>query len=156
LLQYLSKYDESGNWSQYLEKGMTRPNWSKIAIAGQSQGGGMGQFIAQHENVYRVISFSGGWDYSNSADKMIAGWYFNKNLTPMENWFATYNINESAANSLKDICIALKIPSDHIFALDKPLGNAAAASANPNPYHGDGIRNTAYQEIWITMLGSGL
>ena len=156
LLQYLTKNDISGNWSLYLEKGMSKANWNKIAIAGQSQGGGMAQFIAQYENILKVISFSGGWDYSNSRDKKIAGWYFNKNVTPMGNWYATYNINEPAANSLKEICDALHIPPDHIFALDKPLGNAAATASNPNPYHGDGIRNTAYQATWVAMLGNGL
>ncbi len=156
LLQYLIKNDATGNWSQYLETGMNKPFWSRIAIAGQSQGGGMAQFIAQNENIYRSISFSGGWDYSSSADKQIAGWYFNKNVTPMENWYATYHVNESAAVSLQEICAALKITAGHVFALDKQLGNAAAAGSNPNPYHGEGIRNIAYRSVWISMLGSGL
>lgn len=155
LLQYLIINDASGNWQQYLEKAINKPNWNKIAVSGQSQGGGMAQFIAQYENIARVISFSGGWDFSSSTDKKIAGWYFKNNVTPMENWYATYNVNESAANTMKDICAALKIPPGHVFALDKPLGNAAA-SGNANPYHGDGIRNTAYRDVWIKMLGSGL
>ncbi len=154
LLQYLSKTDPDGNWQQYLDEGTNKPQWSKIAISGQSQGGGMGQFIAQYENIASVISFSGGWDYSNSAKK-IADWYFNENVTPLENWYATYNTNENAANSIKEICIALKIPPDQVFALDKPLRNDSSLAGKSNPYHGDGLHNSAYRPVWIEMLGSG-
>jgi hypothetical protein len=155
LLQWLAKNDSSCNWSQYLNEKGVKPIWNKIAIAGQSQGGGMAAFIGQQESLARVISFSGGWDYSNSKEKKIAGWYFNKNATAMKNWYATYNINEMAATPLKEICTALQIPATHIFAFDKPLLNVNTSKENTNPYHGDGIRNMVYKSIWITMLGSG-
>jgi hypothetical protein len=156
LLQWLVKNDPSGNWSQYLNKEELKPVWNKIAISGQSQGGGMAEFIGQQESLARVISFSGGWDYTNSKEKKIATWYFNKAVTPMQNWYAAYNINEMAANSLWEICTALQIPANHIFALDKPLLNINSSKENTNPFHGDGIRNTAYKPIWITMFGSGI
>jgi hypothetical protein len=50
--------------------------------------------------------------------------------------------------------VALKIPTGHVFALDKPLANTNSSS--DNPYHGDGVKNPAYKQIWLTMLGSGL
>jgi hypothetical protein len=156
LLQWVVKNDSSGNWSQYLNREGVKPMWNKVAVAGQSQGGGMAQYIGKQETVARIISFSGGWDYANSKEKKIAAWYFNKAVTPMQNWYATYNTNEMAANPLKDICTAMQIPAGNVFALDKPLFNATAAKENANPYHGDGIRNTAYKPIWITMLGSGV
>jgi len=101
-----------------------------------------------------VISFSGGWDYSDQKNKKIADWYYNKNITPMANWYATYNVKEKATQSISEICVALKIPSDHVFALDKPLLNGN--STGDNPYHGDGVHNPVYKQIWLTMLGSGL
>lgn len=154
LLQYLSDNDPQGNWSDYL-KGKV-PDWTKIAIAGQSQGGGMAQFIANSASVYRVISFSGGWDYSDSENRKIAGWYYRKNATPEKNLYAVYHVNELAAQSLKEICTALKIPKDHIFALDKPISFQESELKNKrNPYHGQGIRNVVYKPIWKTMLGSG-
>jgi hypothetical protein len=156
LLQWLAKNDSPGNWRQYLNEEGVEPIWNKVAIAGQSQGGGMAEFIGQQESVARVISFSGGWDYSSSKDKKIATWYFNKNTTAMEHWYATYHINENTATALKEICIALQIPANHVFALEEPLLNAKPSKENPNPYHGDGIRNIAYKPIWITMLGSGI
>ena len=67
----------------------------------------------------------------------------------------TDNVNELAATSLREICTALRIPPAQIFALDQPLGSMQAAAAGANPYHGDGIRNTVYKPIWVTMLGSG-
>ncbi len=155
LLQYLSGADPDANWQLYLDEGMNKPQWSKIVISGQSQGGGMGQYIAQYEKLDRVISFSGGWDYSNSDSKKIADWYFNENVTPMEKWYATYNVNENTANIIKEICIALQIPSAQVFALDKPLRDNSSLAGKSNPYHGDGLHNSAYRPVWIEMLGSG-
>jgi len=156
LLQWLVKNDAAANWSQYLNHDGSKPVWNKIAIAGQSQGGGMAAFIAKREELARMISFSGGWDYSDSKEKKIAHWYFDKSITPMKRWYATYHINEMAARPLSEICRALQIPAEHIYALDKPLLMVNTSKEKPNPYHGEGIRNTIYKPIWITMLGSGL
>jgi len=156
LLQWLSKNDARGNWSHYLSDDGSKPRWSNIAVSGQSQGGGMAEFIAQHEIVARVLSFSGGWDWANSREKKIATWYANRSVTPMDRWFATFNVNELAATQLREICSVLQIPAGHIFALDQPLMNTSRSTPGPNPFHGDGIRNTAYQPVWLKMLGSGV
>ncbi len=155
LLDWLDKNDVNGNWKQYLDTKNNKLLWNKIAVAGQSQGGGMAEFLGQHETLAKVISFSGGWDYSNSVDKKIALWYSNKAVTPLKNWYVTYHINENAANLLKEICTTLKVPEEQVFALNKPLMNADAANERSNPYHGEGIRNTEYRTMWLTMLGSG-
>lgn len=156
LLQWLTLNDAAGNWSQYINKGEMKPVWNRIAVAGQSQGGGMAAFLGQQEVLARLISFSGGWDYSNSKEKKIATWYFNKAVTPINNWYVTYNVNENAADQLREISTALQIPETHVFALDKVLFDVDASKKSPNPYHGDGIRNTAYKPIWLKMLGSGI
>ncbi|WP_330747391.1 BPSS1187 family protein [Chryseobacterium sp. CP-77] len=156
LLQYLSKSDKDGAWSQYLNESTGKPVWSKIAIAGQSQGGGMAEFIAQHESVARIISFSGGWDYSDSRTKKIAGWYSQKLLTSPENVFATYHVKEVAAKELAEICKELHIPAENVFALDQPIVQNTNKRTPPNPYHVEGVKNPVYQPIWIKMLGSGL
>lgn len=156
LLQYLAKNDKEGVWSQYLDQSTGKPAWSKIAIVGQSQGGGMAEFIAQHESVARIISFSGGWDYSDSKTKKIAGWYSQKLITLPQNVFATYHVNEVAASELVEICKTLHIPAENVFALDKPIVQETNKRSPPNPYHVEGIKNPVYQPIWIKMLGSGL
>lgn len=155
LLQYLSKTDPEANWQQYLKKGMDEPRWSKIALSGQSQGGGMSQFIGQYEKVARIISFSGGWDYSNSEKKEIANWYYRDNVTPLERCYAAYSVNEYAAITIGKINTALKIPNKNVFALDKPIRDEKLLHIGGNPYHGEALKNPAYKEVWIKMLGSG-
>lgn len=156
LLQYLSKNDKDGAWSQYLNENTGNPVWSKIAIVGQSQGGGMSEFIAQHESVARIISFSGGWDYSDSKKKKIAGWYSQKLVTSPQNVFATYHVKEVAAKELAEICTELHIPAENVFALDQPMDQPTNNRTPPNPYHVEGVKNPVYKPIWIKMLGSGL
>ena len=155
LLKWLGQNDPAGKWLSYLTADGSKPEWTRIAVSGQSQGGGMAEFIAQQEVVARVLSFSGGWDYSNARQKAIAGWYAKPSATPMDRWYATYNVNELAATSLREICTALHIPPAQIFALDQPLAGTPTGTAAANPYHGEGIRNVVYKPIWVTMLGSG-
>lgn len=154
LLQWLNTNDAAGMWSRYLTADGSTANWENVALFGQSQGGGMAQFIGQRENVARVISFSGGWDYSNSREKKIASWYSRDAVTPLERWFATYHVDENAAAQLLEISTALRIPTGQLFALDKPLRSSASTTSS-NPYHGDGIRNPVYRPLWIRMFGSG-
>ncbi len=142
LLRYLVRSDTAGHWGQYLDD--DKPRWNRIAVSGQSQGGGMAEFIGQRELVARVISFSGGWDYS--APGKIANWYSSKGVTPPDRWFATYHVEEPTAGAMAEICNALGIPRAHQFALHEPVRAGKTA-------HGEGLNNTAYRNIWITMLG---
>ncbi|WP_131828289.1 BPSS1187 family protein [Elizabethkingia ursingii] len=155
LLIYLIKNDPHGNWEQYIDMQTGKIKWDKIVISGQSQGGGMAQFIGQHENVAKVISFSGGWDYRDAETKTIADWYTQPCVTPDSNWFAVYHVKEAAAEVLKKICNTLPIPKNQIFAVDGPLRNISVTRGK-NPYHGEGLTNIIYKPIWQTMLGSGI
>ena len=144
LLIYLADFDRQGNWGMYLENGV--PKWDKIAVAGQSQGGGMAAFIAKRVLVARIISFSGGWDHS--AKNKIAGWYFQESVTPPDRWYGTYNIDEPAAATIAETYKAMAIPENHIYSLKfevRPGHNA----------HGEGLKNPAYKQLWIAMLGVG-
>lgn len=152
LLTYLEKNDPAGKWSQYINSKKNQPNWSKIALAGQSQGGGMSAYIAQHKKVNRIITFSGGWDYSDSEKKSIAGWYSKPNATPANRWFGTYHKNEIAAKTISQSYEALSIPDHHIFRLEEPLRKSGKGN---NPYHGEGVHNPVYKNIWEKMLGNG-
>lgn len=143
LLQYLAASDPPGNWNQYLKAGT--PDWSRIAIAGQSQGGGMAEFIAQRELVARVIVFSGGWDRLSRSE--IAHWYSARSVTPPDHWFGAYNASEPMASLISQTYAALQIPQDHIFTLDLAVRPGVSA-------HADGIGNPAYQNIWDKMLGN--
>ena len=144
LLIYLEKFDEKGNWGMYLENGT--PKWDQIALSGQSQGGGMAAFIAKRVMVARVITFSGGWDYS--AKNVIAKWYFTPSVTPADRWFGTYHIAEATAETIDKTYRAMAIPDDHIYALDLPVPEGQKA-------HPNGVKNPAYKQLWIKMLGIG-
>jgi hypothetical protein len=144
LLKYLSENDKEGNWSTYLDG--EHPKWEEIAVAGQSQGGGMAAFIAKQYVVARVIDFSGGWDYS--AKNQIAFWYSYKSATPLDRWYGTYHAQEPMASTIEETYIAMKIPESHIYAfnLSFPEGKKA---------HSNGVRNTNYMKEWIELLGKG-
>ncbi len=142
LLKYLVEFDKQGNWGMYLENG--EPKWDQIVFTGQSQGGGMSIYIAKKVVVAKVIAFSAGWDHANK-DK-IAKWYFNPSATPTERLYGTYNVAETMAKTIDETYRAMSIPDDHIHALDLPFGNKA---------HSDGVKNPAYKQLWIEMLGKG-
>lgn len=144
LLMYLSEHDKNGKWGRYLKDGM--PKWEEIALAGQSQGGGMSAFIAKTHKVARVIDFSGGWDYS--AENKIAEWYFKKSATPADRWYGTYHVKEPMAATIVETYKAMGIPSAniHAFDLEVPPGKRA---------HSNGVRNVGYKNQWITLLGKG-
>ncbi|MEP3570329.1 MAG: hypothetical protein ABJN28_09440, partial [Flavobacteriaceae bacterium] len=144
LLIYLSKNDKKGNWNHYLEDGA--PKWEEIALAGQSQGGGMAAFIAKTHLVARVIDFSGGWDYS--AKNKIADWYSKSSVTPINRWYGTYHVKEPMASTIFKTYKAMNIPEKNIYALDLevPIGKRA---------HSNGVRNIGYADKWIALLGKG-
>lgn len=61
-LQYLNSSYPNDNWGQYLSNG--KPNWTKIATAGHSQGSGHALFLAKANSVDRVLMFGGPQDYN--------------------------------------------------------------------------------------------
>ncbi|MCG9793001.1 BPSS1187 family protein [Flavobacterium algicola] len=144
LLTYLVKNDKGGNWDKYLIN--NSPNWEQIAVAGQSQGGGMAAFIAKDHKVARVIDFSGGWDFS--AKGKIATWYFKKSVTSPTLYYGTYHAQEPQARTILESYKAMNIPSTQIYALDLEVPDGKKA-------HSDGVRNTQYLSIWKELLGNG-
>src|SRR6185437_7064185 len=141
LLVYLSAHHKEVDWTQYLDNG--QPKWSEIAVCGQSQGGGMAEYLGKHEVVYRVISFSGGWDWS--AKDKIAKWYATSNKTPANAWYGTYNVKEATADVILKTYQALAMPATHIYGLDLPVRDVRKA-------HVEGVANPAYKPKWIEML----
>lgn len=149
LLEYLARTDPDAGWQRYLDRG--RPVWDRIAVAGQSQGGGMAEYLGKKETLARVISFSGGWDYAGPG--RIASWYSTRAATPPERWYAAYHAQEPFADDLRKTYAALDLPAGHVLAFDKPLDDRARQSRMPG--HGSGIRDVAYQPDWVRMLGRG-
>ncbi|MDT0595239.1 BPSS1187 family protein [Glaciecola petra] len=141
LLSYLIQFDKKGHWDKFLVNG--RINWKKIIVAGQSQGGGMAAFIAKKIVVNKIITFSGGWDFS--ARPAIANWYHNESVTPAKDWFGVYHSQEPMADIINNTYNAMAIPEEHIYRLKEKVRDGKKA-------HGEGIRNTVYKNLWVSFL----
>lgn len=142
LIQYLKFTRPDEHWDHYLNADGS-PQWERISVGGQSQGGGHAAFIAKVKPVARVIMLSGGWDMSAPGE--IADWYAKPSVTPAERWFATYHVEEPTAKLMADIYRTLHIPTANVGALDKPVRGMKA--------HGEGLSNSAYQSWWKFALG---
>ncbi|HQT91937.1 MAG TPA: hypothetical protein PL001_07905, partial [Candidatus Kryptobacter bacterium] len=79
LLVYLVKHDPKGGWSQFVKNG--EPAWSRIIVAGHSQGTGHAAYIGKMFRVDRVFMFSGPQDYMDNLHRP-APWQAMKSATP--------------------------------------------------------------------------
>ena len=150
LLRHLANTDPAGGWDRYLEDG--RPNWSRIAVAGQSQGGGMAEFLGKRETLARVLAFSGGWDHAAPGGRY-ASWYANEAATPAERWYYAYHAKEPFAGQLAGIGAVLRLPEGHVMAFDQPLSKRTMRARMPG--HGSSINDAVYAAEWKRMLGRG-
>jgi hypothetical protein len=144
LLAYLALTDPRGRWDRYLDGGA--PRWSRVAVAGFSQGAGMAEYIAQRQVVARVIAISGSSDFS--APGRIADWYSDKARTPLDRWFASYNVSEPLAIPDQQSYAALGIAKSHVFTMNLPVRAGQQA-------HTEGMFNPDYASVWDPMLGNG-
>lgn len=86
LLQTLNRREPTMGWDQFLNADGSIP-WEKIAVAGQSQGGGHAAFIGVRRHVARVLCFGAPKDYSRALDAP-AAWFGEPSATPKELFFA--------------------------------------------------------------------
>jgi hypothetical protein len=103
LLAYLVKHDPKGGWDQFVKDG--QPVWSRIIVAGHSQGSGHAAYIGKMFKVDRVLMFSGPQDYMDDLDKP-APWQADKSATPPSRFFAflsendPFNVHHQVANCM--------------------------------------------------------
>jgi hypothetical protein len=140
LLQHLARTDATGGWAQYLDG--EAPRWSRITLAGQSQGGGMAAYLAQTREVAGVVMFSGGWDLRPGGDS--ADWYGRASVTPPQRWHGTFHADEPQATAMQRIYQRLGLPAAQIHSLAEPVEGRNA--------HTEGVHNPAYQPLWEAML----
>ncbi len=79
LLIHLRNAAPNQDWGQYLLDDNSI-NWSKIVVAGHSQGGGHAGIIGRYHSVARVVMFA-AMDY-NAATNSLANWIALPNSTP--------------------------------------------------------------------------
>jgi hypothetical protein len=85
LLRYMRATESAGNWSQFLI-GDTAVAWSKVSIAGHSQGGGQALFIAQRHVVYRATAYASYGDGLGTVAS-VAPWVTRPYATPVTRLF---------------------------------------------------------------------
>lgn len=149
LLQYLAATDKNSRWDEYLSG--DEPRWSRIAVGGQSQGGGMAAFLAKKRVVARVITFSGGWDNQGQPGPVrpadVAAWYSTPASTPAGRWFGTYHEQEEHAAAIARTYDALSIPRGNVVMFRTPVPRGMA--------HVFGVNNPANVSEWRRLLGEG-
>lgn len=115
LLAYLStvKTDwdpDPGYWRQFLVRdanspyvvsyGNVYPDWSRIILAGHSQGGANAAFLALHlpsaNKLHRVVMFSSPDDHVGDA---AASWIAETSSTPLDRFWGLRNANEGVFGS---------------------------------------------------------
>jgi hypothetical protein len=145
LLVYLVKHDPHEGWGQFVKDG--KPVWSRIIVAGHSQGSGHAGYIGKMFDVDRVLMFSGPQDYMDDLHKP-APWQGDKSATPPSRFFAflsrndPFNVHHQIANCMmlmqlsKPRTLAVKpgeaIHGDYqIFINDFPKKHAHGSTLSP-------------------------
>lgn len=162
LLQFLEGRHPGENWRSYLANGA--PDWSRIAVAGHSQGGGMAAFLAKRVPVARVLLFSGPPDFVLPG-RQPAPWLAAPSATSIDRWYGLYHRDEGLAQPLMRAYAALGLAPDHIRVLSLAPGGPASARGFPDVYHVSVIADRltpraadgspAYAADWAFLLGRG-
>ena len=160
VLAMLSKRQPAKGWEQYL--GGAGLVWEKVALAGQSQGGGHAALIARDHRVARVLLFGAPKDYDPRRQKP-AAWY-RPGSTPAGRFFAlVHTRDEQGCTFQQQLEIYKSMGMDgkrvDVDTAAAPFGNAhvlvTSYPGRPIPSktaHTLGISNPRFKEAWTYML----
>jgi hypothetical protein len=125
LLTYLQREHPAQNWMQFVLGGQIA--WQKVAVAGQSQGGGHAAIIATRYLVARVLCFGAPKDFSFYFDEP-AKWY-ESSVTPLNRYFAFNNTQDKQGCNYPQLLRNLKA-----LGIDKVNG-IADVDKEARPFH---------------------
>ena len=96
LLEALSANFETQGWEAYLDSGEV--NWSRVVLAGGSQGGKVATYLSRDHEVARAMLISGTGSASRGADGAVelADWTLQPRATPPSRVFALWHAQEAA------------------------------------------------------------
>jgi carboxymethylenebutenolidase len=172
-LAYLDKTYPTEGWGAFLANG--QPVWSKIVLAGHSNGSAEAGFIASKIAVARVAMFSGPSDSTGTKPGFTpASWMIGTIATPASLWYA-FGSERDVAKKLDRIdryrvnwpALGLGQPV-RIDGMAAPFNNAHAMTTDLKPCSGctahnmpvsdktplDASGNAVYRPVWDYMLGS--
>ena len=171
LLEYLNQNFANEQWDQFLVG--QEVDWTKVTVAGHSQGGGHAAYIAQEELVDRAIFFAGPNDYSSYFSGP-ASWLSKSFQTPGTSLFGFNNLQDDVVDFADQMQVWQSIPfskKDTVIIDGKlnPFGFGQALYTN---YHAngsgsenhsavvrdpetplDGNGKPVYLEVWKYLLG---
>ena len=174
-LRYLDTSWPDEGWGAFLADG--QPVWSKIALAGLSNGAGEAAYIASRFAVARVALFAGPMDSTGEPPHLsAASWLGAPHATPAAAWYAFASAHDASrtldrtARYLLDWSALGLGPPVTIDGSAPPFGDAHALITGFAPCDGcssaanmlatdqgpvDAEGESAYRPVWDVMLGVG-
>lgn len=154
LLRYLSKKYPKQGWQQYLQdKGVS---WTKITVAGHSQGAGHAAYLGKKFPVNRVLILAGPQDYLVKFSAP-AGWLWTKGVTDPSKYFAFLHVKDPYDfNKQKADCLAV-MPAGTDTTLVQPNSPvvkkahilvANVESSNPH----EAMMQPGFAKAWAYLL----
>ena len=143
LLAYVREKRPTESWGQFLT---TKDElvWEKLALAGQSQGGGHAALMAREHLVARVIMFSSPKDYSRRYNQP-AAWYTTPK-TPLARYFTFQHLQDKqGCNYTQQLEILEKL------GLTK-LGAPVSVDTQKPPYAHTRILTTNYPGMQVPSV----
>ncbi len=131
-LEYLAQRYPDEGWSQFLDSGV--PVWSRIVVAGHSQGGGHAAVIAKLRPVARAVYFAAPADWDGLTDAP-AAWMSTAGQTPAGRQFGFGHLRDPL------------VPHDQVLRNWTALGLASFGAATSvdgtaAPYGGSHMLHT--------------
>jgi hypothetical protein len=131
LLIYMNKAQPTQGWGQYILNGQI--NWSKVIVAGHSQGGALAGVIGRFYPVKRIIMFS-MVDFLNNGK--IPSW--EKLTFNNANYYSLINMND-------ELVPWAKVNAVWTAAGWKAYGNYINVDWNPSPYNNSHLLISTYK-----------
>ncbi len=175
LLQFLDRSFPAEGWGQFLVNG--QPDWTRITVAGHSQGGGHAGYFAKLVALDRAVMFAAPADTGVAPDSA-AQWLVLPNLTPAARQYGFIHVDDplvplaTANRAWEAIGMGAFGPLTSVDGAAEPFGNArrlttaAAPNANPSgpsasPTHGSPVLDSVtprdaqgrpvYAPVWIYL-----
>ena len=154
--------DPSGGWGRFVDGDRIR--WSRIVLAGHSQGGGESAFIAHAHRVSGVLMFGSPVE---SVDGVTAAWMRRPGVTPASRYYALDSQHDMYAARIRGSWHALRLPGSptvigaeaparmsHQLVTDVQLGDPHACHVMFIVDRGpQGERGTPlFRGVWLAML----
>lgn len=159
LVQWLAAQRADENWAQFLDASGAIV-WSKVVLAGHSQGGAHASLMAQDHAVARVVMTGAPKDYSQALRRP-AAWY-RAGLTPAKRQFAFVHERDAQgctfAEQLENFRAAGLAPVASVDGAEAPFGGAHALTTAFGgelasvPAHTSVINDVRFRPIWQFML----